>query len=49
MQVNVPGGTNAGWRRVGFHRRSDWRCPSCSARNRYYWIRCPVCNHPRPE
>lgn len=49
MFVNVKNGTHAGWRTVvAVQNRGDWRCPSCSARNRYYWTKCPVCNHPRP-
>lgn len=48
MQVNVRGGTNAGWRRVKEAVvKEDWKCPSCGARNRYYWVKCPVCAHPR--
>lgn len=47
MQVRIPGGTNAGWRRVKQQNRTDWRCSNCGARNRYYWLRCPVCRQPR--
>jgi rubrerythrin len=46
MQINIPNGTHAGWRQVK-QQAADWRCPSCGARNRYYWLRCPVCSHPR--
>jgi hypothetical protein len=46
VQIRVSGGTNAGWRRV-VAAVKDWKCPNCDARNRYYWVRCPVCNHPR--
>lgn len=50
MQINIPGGTHAGWRTLKA-RAADWRCPNpaCRAHNRYYWLRCPVCAHPRPE
>lgn len=48
MRINVKGGTNAGWRIVG-QKKSDYTCPSCGARNRYYWVKCPACSHPRPE
>jgi len=46
MRVNVRGGTHAGWRTVR-QQQQDWKCPNCGARNRYYWVRCPVCRHPR--
>lgn len=46
MQINVRGGTHAGWREVK-QQAEDWKCPSCGARNRYYWVKCPVCKHPR--
>ena len=46
MHINVRGGTRAGWRQVKQQAR-DWKCPSCGARNRYYWLNCPVCQHPR--
>jgi hypothetical protein len=51
MRINVRNGTNAGWRTVKLQNRRDWKCPNreCGARNRYYWTRCPVCKHPRPE
>lgn len=48
MQVIVRGGTNAGKRRVKQAvPPTDWKCPNCGARNRYYWVKCPVCSHPR--
>lgn len=47
MLVTVRNGTNAGWRRVAQQIKRDWRCPSCGARNRYYWVTCPVDGHPR--
>lgn len=46
MRVNVRGGTNAGWR-ITRSQAVDWKCPNCGARNRYYWVKCPVCKHPR--
>jgi hypothetical protein len=49
VYVTVKNGTRAGWRIVRSARTRDWKCPSCSAKNRYYWTRCPVCKHPRPE
>ena len=50
MYVSVRGGTHAGWRRPKHAQsRADWRCPNCGARNRYYWLNCPVCGHARPE
>jgi rubredoxin len=49
MQINIRGGTHAGWRQTKEQNRSDWKCPTCGARNRYYWLRCPVDGHPRPE
>jgi hypothetical protein len=48
VQVNVRGGTNAGWRKVE-PQRKDYTCENCGARNRYYWRTCAVCNHPRPD
>jgi len=48
MQVNVRGGTNAGWRKVTLPKK-DYTCENCGSRNRYYWRTCAVCNHPRPE
>ena len=47
MYVNVKDGTRAGWRRPKEQAASDWKCPNCGARNRYYWVRCPICKHPR--
>lgn len=47
MQINVRGGTNAGHRRVKEQVKHDWKCANCGARNRYYWLRCPICRHPR--
>lgn len=49
MQISVRNGTNAGWRKVKQRLRRDWRCENCGARNRYYWSKCPVCQHPRPD
>lgn len=46
MRVNVKNGTNAGWRTTR-PKAEDWKCPNCGARNRYYWVKCPVCAHPR--
>jgi hypothetical protein len=48
MQVRFPGGTNAGWRHIAAA-AADWRCPSCSAYLRYYWLKCPSCNTQRPD
>jgi hypothetical protein len=45
---HVQGGTNAGWRTVR-EQRTDWNCPNCNARNRYYWVNCPSCLEHRPE
>ena len=43
-------GRREGWRRVKHTQsREDWRCPNCGARNRYYWIKCPACGHPRED
>ena len=48
--VSVAGGTNAGNRRAPQAKYpNDWKCPSCKARNKYYWRKCPGCGHPRPE
>jgi rubredoxin len=49
MQVNVRGGTNAGWRKVKMALKRDWRCPSCKASVKYYWTQCPKCGHPRDQ
>lgn len=49
MFINVKNGTRAGWRRVREQVKTDWKCSNCGARNRYYWLRCPNCNHPREE
>jgi len=49
MHVNVKNGTHAGWRMVYVQNRADWSCPNCGARNRYYWVNCPVCHESRPE
>lgn len=46
---HVSGGTNAGWRKVKIQAKTDWKCPSCAARNRYYWAACPACGHPRDQ
>lgn len=48
MYVNVDGGTNAGRRRPLRMAATDWKCPSCKAQNKYYWLKCPNCNHRRP-
>ena len=48
MQVLVHGGTNAGWRQLAAANTADWRCPSCSAYLRYYWLKCPTCSTRRP-
>lgn len=48
MQVLIAGGTNAGWRSLR-DRAADWRCPSCSAYLRYYWLKCPNCETRRPD
>ena len=45
---HVAGGTHAGWRTVKAAIRKDWTC-GCGARNKYFWINCPVCHTPRPE
>jgi len=48
MQILVPGGTHAGWRKpLRVVAKQDWRCPNCRALVRYYWSKCPVCSHPR--
>lgn len=44
----VEGGTNAGWRIVHDQYRTDWTCPSCDARNKYYWVTCANCSERRP-
>jgi len=49
MNVIVKGGTRAGWRRVKKMVKTDWVCPGCGNRLRYYWLSCPNCHHPRPE
>jgi len=50
MYVSIKNGTRAGWRKVKETvARSDWKCPGCGARLKYYWTRCPNCGHPRPE
>ena len=49
MFISVRGGTHAGWRKVRFQNKTDWTCPNCGARNRYYWNPCPVCANPRDE
>lgn len=47
---HIAGGTNAGWRKIRAAIKTDWDCPGCGARNRYFWTRCPNnCGHPRPE
>lgn len=46
MHINVKNGTRAGWRRI-VAKAQDWKCANCGARNRYFWVRCPVCSHPR--
>lgn len=39
----------SGWRIVRQQVKSDWKCPSCGAKVRYYWTTCPNCSHPRPH
>lgn len=46
---HVKGGTNAGWRTVRVPVKVDWKCPTCTALNKYYWRNCPTCGTPRPE
>ena len=43
----IEGGANAGWRTVKAQAKADWVCPSCKAKLRYHWVRCPICKHPR--
>ncbi len=47
MYVHVQNGTDAGRRIVKQQIRKDWKCPSCKAWVRYYWVNCPNCAHPR--
>lgn len=47
LQVSVQGGTMAGFKRL-FAAAKDWVCPECRAQNKYYWLKCPNCNHRRP-
>lgn len=53
IQVNVSGGTRAGWRIVRNVPKDDWVCPvgegGCGKVLRYYWVSCPNCGHKRPE
>jgi rubrerythrin len=49
LQVNVQNGTRGAWRKVHAQVKKDWICDNCGARNRYYWLSCPNCKHPRPE
>lgn len=48
MRVNVEGGTNAGWRKILMTSQRDWKCPRCRKFIRYFWARCPNCDHVRP-
>lgn len=49
MHVSVRNGTHAGWRKTRVQNRTDWTCPGCGKLVKYYWLRCPNDNHPRPE
>ena len=49
MRIHVKGGTNAGWKIMRPQMSKDWTCPTCGARNRYYWTTCPVDGTRRPE
>lgn len=45
----IAGGTHAGWRTVRMQVRSDWTCPECGARMKYFWRNCVQCKAPRKE
>lgn len=47
MYISVQSGTNAGWRKLYAAVKKDWKCPGCASFNRYYWVKCPACSHPR--
>jgi rubrerythrin len=48
VQSNI-NGHPSGWKRVRQQVKKDWTCPECGAFARYWWLTCPVCNHPRPQ
>lgn len=51
--AHVNDGTSDPGRRTVKERAADWVCPrtegGCGKANRYYWVTCPNCSHPRPE
>lgn len=48
LAIHVQGHRNV-HRKVREQVKRDWDCPSCGAHNRYYWVKCPACSHPRPH
>jgi predicted RNA-binding Zn-ribbon protein involved in translation (DUF1610 family) len=49
LTTRVQGGTRAGWRLLKPQNKADWECPSCHARNKFFWRNCPNCGHRRPD
>lgn len=50
LLTHVAGGTSAGTKSAPkAQSKSDWECPRCNARCKFYWTNCPNCGHRRPE
>lgn len=50
LLVRVVGGTAAGTKTaLKPQNKSDWVCPKCEARCKFYWRNCPNCGASRDD